>query len=74
MELVGCTINELKKHLESKFKKGMSWNNYGKWHVDHVVPVDFFDLTKIKEQKKCFHYLNLQPLLARDNLRKKNRI
>ena len=74
MELVGCTIDELKKHLERKFKKGMSWNNYGKWHVDHVVPVDFFDLTKIEEQKKCFHYLNLQPLLARDNLRKRNRI
>jgi hypothetical protein len=74
MELVGCTIDELKQHLESKFKKGMSWNNYGKWHVDHVVPVDFFDLTKIEEQKKCFHYLNLQPLLARDNLRKRNRI
>ena len=52
MELVGCTIDELKQHLESKFKKGMSWNNYGKWHVDHVVPVDFFDLTKIEEQKK----------------------
>ena len=70
MELVGCSIDELKKHLEIKFKKGMSWNNYGKWHVDHVVPVDFFDLTKIEEQKKCFHYSNLQPLWAQDNLKK----
>ena len=74
MELVGCSIDELKKHLEIKFKKGMSWNNYGKWHVDHIVPVDFFDLTKIEEQKKCFHYLNLQPLRARDNFQKRNKI
>ena len=70
MELVGCTIKELKIHLESKFLKGMNWKNYGKWHIDHHTPVVEFNLSKIEEQKKCFHYSNLQPLWATQNLRK----
>ena len=70
MELVGCTIKELKMHLESKFLKGMNWKNYGKWHIDHHTPVVEFNLSKIEEQKKCFHYSNLQPLWATQNLRK----
>ena len=69
-ELLGCTFDELKKHLESKFSDGMNWNNYGRkgWHIDHIVPCCFFDLTRIDEQKKCFHYTNLQPLWAKTNL------
>ena len=70
MELIGCDIPVLIKHLETKFQGGMSWNNYGKWHVDHIKPVILFDLRDTNQQKKCFHYTNLQPLWAYDNLSK----
>jgi hypothetical protein len=77
LELLGCSIYFLKKHLESKFTEGMSWDNYGKgingkgmqeWHIDHIRPCASFDLSKPEEQRKCFHYSNLQPLWAIDNL------
>jgi len=70
--LIGCSINKLKDHLESKFLSNMSWNNYGKygWHVDHIIPCASFDLSNPEEQQKCFHYTNLQPLWEDDNLRK----
>ena len=48
----------------------MSWGNYGKWHVDHIRPCASFNLVNEEEQKKCFHYTNLQPLWAKDNLSK----
>jgi len=69
-DLLGCTIDELKVFLESKFTTGMSWDNQGAWHIDHIKPCASFDLTKLSEQKKCFHYSNLQPLWAKDNLEK----
>jgi len=68
LKLIGCSIQNLKNHLELKFTKGMSWSNYGKWHIDHIRPCVSFNLSKSKEQRKCFHYTNLQPLWARDNL------
>lgn len=64
IELVGCTILELKSHLEKQFKNGMTWDNYGDWHIDHRLPCASFDLTSLEQQKKCFHYTNLQPLWA----------
>lgn len=67
IELVGCAIEELQDHLESQFIKGMSWDNYGKWHLDHIRPCASFDLTLEEEQRKCFHYTNLQPLWAAEN-------
>lgn len=73
-KLIGCSIDELKKHLESKFTEGMNWENYGDWHVDHIIPCASFDFSKEDEQKKCFHYTNLQPLWAKDNLRKGDKI
>ena len=51
----------------------MSWENHGTWHIDHRVPCAKFDLTKKEEQEKCFHYTNLQPLWAKDNLSKGNK-
>ena len=76
IDLLGCSIIELKKHLESKFKPGMTWENYGfyGWHIDHIIPCAAFDLTKMEEQKKCFHYSNLQPLWRFENQSKGNRI
>ena len=67
--LVGCTIEYLKSHLEKQFKGGMNWDNYGRkgWHIDHIKPCASFDLSKLEEQQKCFHYTNLQPLWWLDN-------
>ena len=70
MELTGCELPFLKGYLEAKFKEGMTWENHGYWHLDHVLPCCSFDLTQEEEQKKCFHYTNLQPLWAADNLSK----
>lgn len=70
--LLGMTWKELKIYLEKKFKEGMTWENYGfyGWHADHIIPLSSFDLTKDEEQKKAFHYTNLQPLWAKENLQK----
>ena len=73
MKLVGCSIEQLKQHLQSKFTKGMTWKNYGKWHIDHIRPCCKFDLSKSRQQKKCFNYKNLQPLWAEENWRKYKR-
>jgi len=73
LNLLGCTIAELKKYLELKFKSGMKWNNYGKWHIDHIKPCAKFDLSDPAEQQKCFHYTNLQPLWATENLKKSHK-
>jgi hypothetical protein len=74
LEYLGCSIEELKIHLEKQFKKGMTWNNYGKWHIDHIKPCASFDLSLETEQKICFHYTNLQPLWAIENIKKSNKI
>ena len=69
--LIGCSTSDLKQHLENQFSFGMNWKNYGfGWHIDHIIPCSKFDLSKLEEQKKCFHYTNLQPLWARENLSK----
>jgi prenyltransferase beta subunit len=70
MNVIGCSIEKLRRHLESQFTKGMSWSNYGKWHIDHIKPCAKFDLSKPSEQRKCFHYTNLQPLWAEENISK----
>ena len=70
IKLIGCPVEFLKKHLENQFQSGMSWSNYGLWHIDHIRPCASFDLSKPEEQRKCFHYTNLQPLWAEENLRK----
>jgi len=70
---LGCSIDKLKSHLESKFLPKMSWKNYGKWHIDHIKPLDSFDLTDPVELAKACHYTNLQPLWAKDNLVKSNK-
>lgn len=71
---LGCSLKDLKIHLEKQFIGGMNWSNYGRtgWHIDHIKPCSKYDLTKLKNQKECFHYTNLQPLWAKDNLMKHN--
>jgi hypothetical protein len=67
LELLGCSIKFLKMYLEVQFTDGMTWNNYGKWHVDHIRPCASFNLSNPKSQQECFHYTNLQPLWKIDN-------
>lgn len=72
LEYVGCSADELRTHLQSMFTPDMSWENYGSvWHVDHIIPCLKFDLRKPEHQKRCFHFSNLQPLLALENIRKR---
>lgn len=73
VELLGCSIDQLWSYLKIKFKPGMTVKNYGEWHVDHIKPCAAFDLTKPEEQQKCFHYTNLQPLWAKENLIKNDK-
>lgn len=71
VELIGCSTEKLKQHLEEQFTFGMNWKNYGfGWHVDHHLPCASFDLSKEEEQMKCFNYLNLQPMWATENIKK----
>jgi hypothetical protein len=74
LKLVGCTVSQLMAHLEAKFLPGMSWQNKSEWHIDHIVPVSRFDLRHQEQQAAAFHYTNLQPLWAEDNLRKSNKV
>lgn len=75
--IIGCSHAEFKQHFESKFTEGMTWEIFctsDEIHIDHIIPVDSFDLTVEAEVMKCFHYTNLQPLWNLDNLRKSNKI
>lgn len=76
MELLGCTYVEFNIYIESRFTPNMSWDKIlsGEIHLDHIRPCASFDLTDIEQQKVCFHYSNLQPLWAKDNLSKGARL
>jgi hypothetical protein len=69
-KLVGYTVVDLKEHLEKQFTEGMTWDNYGEWHIDHKKPVDLFNITSVEceDFKECWCLMNLQPLWAIDNL------
>ena len=70
IQLVGCSVPQLRKHLENQFTDGMNWDNHGAWHIDHIKPCAAFDLSNKEEQFECFHYSNVQPLWAEENMRK----
>lgn len=72
--LLGCSIPELKAHLEAQFLPGMSWENYGQWHIDHIFPLSKIDLSNPALQHFAFHYSNLRPLAAEDNRKKSNKV
>ena len=68
-EWTGCSMRDLAAHLEAQFATGMTWNNYGnEWHVDHRRPCAAFDLTRSAQRASCFHWTNLQPMWAQQNL------
>lgn len=73
LDYLGCSIEQLRQHLESKFKPGMTWETWGKygWHIDHIIPLANFDLTDEYELRIACHYTNLQPLWAKENNQKK---
>ena len=77
VQLLGCSIESFKIHLESFWETGMTWENYGKdvgqWSIDHVIPCSLFDLTKSDHQKRCFHFSNMRPMWAIDNIIKSDR-
>jgi hypothetical protein len=62
MELIGCSYDELKLHLEKQFIENMIFENYGLWEVDHIKPISLFNLNNENEILECFNYKNLQPL------------
>jgi len=73
---VGYTVDDLKRHLEKQFQPSMTWDNYGKWHIDHIIPISAFSFTRPEDIdfKQCWALENLQPLWAKENLRKSNKI
>lgn len=74
MRELGYTTKDLKAHLNKQFTKGMSWDNYGDWHIDHIIPVSSFQLNDINEIKTCWALPNLRPMWGTDNIRKNNRM
>lgn len=74
IRVLGCTIPELKTHLENQFKPGMTWDNWGPkgWHVDHKKALANFDLTKREQLLEVCNYTNLQPMWWLENIRKSN--
>lgn len=73
-EAIGCTMPQLREHLENQFLPRMSWENRDQWHIDHITPCAAFDLLDPEQQAACFHYTNLRPIWARDNLRKSSKV
>jgi len=74
MKLLGCSIEEFKKYIEKKFEDGMNWDNYGVWHIDHIIACANFDLSDPEQQRICFHYTNLQPMWGEHNIKKGARL
>lgn len=71
-DLVGCTPEELRTYLSNKFTEGMCWDNYGEWHIDHIIP-----LSSAKTEEEIYelcHYTNLQPMWATENIKKSNKL
>ncbi len=72
MQLVGCSMAKLRRHIAAQFSDGMTWANMGEWHIDHIVPCSAFDLSKPENQQRCFNYKNLRPMWGSANIRKGN--
>ena len=75
-EVLQYTPDELISHLENQFKDGMTWDNYGDWHVDHILPISIHNIQEIGDDEfiKCWSLSNLQPMWGEDNIRKSNKV
>jgi hypothetical protein len=75
-EILGYTPEELINHLEKQFKDGMTWDNYGDFHIDHIIPISSFNIQEIGDEEfmKCWSLSNLQPMWGEENIRKSNKI
>lgn len=71
---LGCTPEFFKKHIEAQFLPGMTWENFGKWHMDHIVPLSAFDLSDLRQVQIACNWTNIRPLWAKTNLRKSSKI
>ena len=69
-QLVGCSMDQYRAHVERQFLPGMSWSNHGAWHIDHIHPLSQFRLVDPLERARAFHYTNTRPLWAHENLSK----
>jgi hypothetical protein len=76
LQLLGCSVEQLMRHLESLWTEGMSWENhsYHGWHIDHIKPCAMFDLKDPEQQKACFNFKNLQPMWGKENQKKSDRL
>jgi hypothetical protein len=74
-DLVGYSVDDLKRHIERQFASGMSWANYGKWHIDHIVPLASFQIDGPDDPqlRAAYAMTNLRPLWARDNQTKREK-
>ena len=74
--LVNYSLEDLKLHLEKQFTNGMSWDNYGEWHIDHILPISSFNIQDYNDEyfQKCWSLENLQPMWAVENIKKSNKI
>ena len=72
IEYLGCNIEEFKEHIENQFIEGMTWENHGEWHIDHIIPIKY-ENPSLEEVIERLHWKNTQPLLAADNIAKGNR-
>ena len=72
IEIIGCSSEQFWQHLEKQFTEGMTRKNHGKWHIDHIIPLS--SAKTLEEKIKLSHYTNLQPLWAKDNLTKNNKL
>ena len=71
-DFVGCEPKMLIKHIEEQFKDGINWDNYGRWHIDHIIPLS--SAKTEEELYKLCHFTNLQPMWALDNIKKGSKI
>jgi hypothetical protein len=68
LEYVGCSVAHVHGHLENQFENGMSWDNYGEWHIDHMMPCAYFDHNDEEQVMQCWHWTNLKPEWGTDNI------
>lgn len=73
IDFLGCSIEEFQKYIENKFQPGMTWANHGDWHLDHIRPLNSFDLLNTSELMIACHFSNFQPLWAAENIRKSDK-